>query len=83
MDLADKLNPGMVERLNAAITGDKAALEGKDTSGIKTETEKLQKVLSEAGSAGTRRPPGSRRTAGRGTAFAGCWWFGQCRWPRR
>ena len=50
-DLADKLNPDMVERLNAAITGVKAALEGKDTSGIKTETEKLQKVLSEAGSA--------------------------------
>jgi molecular chaperone DnaK len=50
-DLADKLNPDMVERLNAAITGVKAALEGKDTSRIKTETEKLQKVLSEAGTA--------------------------------
>ena len=83
-DLADKLNPDMVERLNAAITGVKAALEGKDTSGIKTETEKLQKVLGEAGSAayhGGR--PAAGRTAGRGTVFAGCWWFGQCRWPRR
>ena len=50
-DLADKLNPDMVDRLNAAITGVKAALEGKDASSIKTETEKLQKVLSEAGAA--------------------------------
>ena len=50
-DLADKLNPDMVDRLNAAITGVKAALEGKDTSGIKAETEKLQKVLGEAGAA--------------------------------
>jgi len=50
-DLAGKLNPEMVERLNAAITAVKAALEGKDTSSIKTETEKLQKVLSEAGAA--------------------------------
>jgi molecular chaperone DnaK len=50
-DLADKLNPDMIERLNAAITGVKAALEGKDTASVKNETEKLQKVLSEAGSA--------------------------------
>lgn len=50
-DLADKLNPDMVDRLNAAITGVKAALEGKDTSSIKAETEKLQKVLGEAGTA--------------------------------
>jgi molecular chaperone DnaK len=50
-DLADKLNPDMVDRLNAAITGVKAALEGKDTASVKTETEKLQKVLSEAGAA--------------------------------
>ncbi|MEN6397136.1 MAG: molecular chaperone DnaK, partial [Methanoregula sp.] len=39
------------DRLNAAITGVKSALEGKDASSIKTETEKLQKVLSEAGTA--------------------------------
>ncbi len=63
-DLADKLNPDMVERLNAAITAVKAALEGKDTSGIKTETEKLQKVLGEAGTAAySRRPPGNRQNS--------------------
>lgn len=50
-DLADKLNPEMADRLNAAITAVKAALEGKDISRIRAETEKLQKILSEAGSA--------------------------------
>ncbi|OPX65233.1 MULTISPECIES: molecular chaperone DnaK [unclassified Methanoregula] len=50
-DLADKLSPEMTERLNGAITAAKAALDGKDLSVIKSETEKLQKVLSEAGSA--------------------------------
>ena len=50
-DLADKLNPDMVERLNGAITSVKAALEGKDTASIKAETDKLQKVLGEAGTA--------------------------------
>ncbi|MFA7695111.1 MAG: molecular chaperone DnaK [Methanoregula sp.] len=50
-DLADKLNPDMVERLTAAITSVKAALEGKDTSRLKAETETLQKVLGEAGAA--------------------------------
>ena len=50
-DLADKLNPDIVDRLNGAITGVKAALEGKDTATIRSETEKLQKVLGEAGSA--------------------------------
>jgi molecular chaperone DnaK len=50
-DLADKLNPDMVDRLNGAITGVKAALEGKDTAKIRSETEKLSKVLGEAGSA--------------------------------
>jgi len=50
-DLADKLNPEMTERLNAAITAVKAVMESKDTATIKTETEKLQKVLSEVGSA--------------------------------
>jgi len=50
-DLADKLNPDMVDRLNGAITGVKAALEGKDTARLKSETEKLQKILGEAGSA--------------------------------
>jgi molecular chaperone DnaK len=50
-DLAGKLGADLVDRLNAAITAVKAALDGRDTSAIKSETEKLQKVLSEAGSA--------------------------------
>jgi molecular chaperone DnaK len=50
-DLADKLSAELVERLNGAITAVKAALEGKDTQAIRSETEKLQKVLGEAGSA--------------------------------
>jgi molecular chaperone DnaK len=50
-DLADKLNQDIIDRLNAAITSLKAALEGKDTQAIRSETEKLQKALSEAGSA--------------------------------
>jgi molecular chaperone DnaK len=50
-DLADKLSADILDRLNAAITGVKAALEGKDPSQIRSETEKLQKVLGEAGSA--------------------------------
>jgi molecular chaperone DnaK len=50
-DLADKLNPDITDRLNGAITGVKAALEGRDSAKIRSETEKLQKVLGEAGSA--------------------------------
>ena len=50
-DLADKLSPDLVDKVNAAIVALKAALEGKDSSRIKAETEKLQKVLGEAGSA--------------------------------
>jgi molecular chaperone DnaK len=50
-DLADKLNADILDRMNGAITGVKAALEGKDIAQIKSETEKLQKVLGEAGSA--------------------------------
>ena len=50
-DLAGKLNPDMIDRLNGAITAVKAALEGRDTASIRAETEKLQKVLGEAGSA--------------------------------
>jgi molecular chaperone DnaK len=50
-DLAGKIGTDMVDQLNGAITAVKAALEGKDTSRIKAETEKLQKVLGEAGSA--------------------------------
>jgi len=50
-DLADKLNTDITDRLNGAITGVKAALEGRDTAKIRSETEKLSKVLGEAGSA--------------------------------
>jgi molecular chaperone DnaK len=50
-DLADKLSSDLVDRLNAAIVAVKSALEGKDTAKIRSETEKLQKVLGEAGTA--------------------------------
>ena len=50
-DLAGKLSPELVDKVNAAIVTVKAALEGKDSARIRAETEKLQKVLSEAGSA--------------------------------
>jgi molecular chaperone DnaK len=50
-DLAGKLSTELVDKVNAAIVAVKAALEGKDSAKIKAETEKLQKVLGEAGSA--------------------------------
>ncbi|KAF1077503.1 Chaperone protein DnaK [Methanogenium sp. MK-MG] len=50
-ELADKLNPELTDKVNAAITALKAALEEKDTNKIKSETEHLQTVLSEAGTA--------------------------------
>ncbi|MGA2912072.1 MAG: molecular chaperone DnaK [Methanoregula sp.] len=50
-DLADKLSSDLVDKLNAAIVAVKSALEGKDIAKIKSETEKLQKVLGEAGTA--------------------------------
>jgi molecular chaperone DnaK len=50
-DLAEKLSAELVEKVNAAIVAVKTALEGKDSARIKAETEKLQKVLGEAGSA--------------------------------
>ncbi|HZK31194.1 MAG TPA: molecular chaperone DnaK [Methanoregula sp.] len=50
-DLAGKLSTELVEKVNAAIVSVKSALEGKDSAKIKAETEKLQKVLGEAGSA--------------------------------
>ncbi|MDD5142346.1 molecular chaperone DnaK [Methanoregula sp.] len=71
-DLADKLNPEMVDRLNGAITGVKAALEGKDAGQIKTETEKLQKVLGEAGTAAYQQTAQRQaQAAGPQTATAG------------
>ncbi len=50
-DLAGKLSTELIDKVNAAIVAVKAALEGKDSAKIKAETEKLQKVLGEAGSA--------------------------------
>ncbi len=50
-DLADKLSSDLIDKLNAAIVAVKSALEGKDTAKIKSDTEKLQKVLGEAGTA--------------------------------
>jgi len=50
-DIAGKLSTELVDKVNAAIVSVKAALEGKDSAKIKAETEKLQKVLGEAGSA--------------------------------
>jgi molecular chaperone DnaK len=50
-DLAGKISTELTDKLNAAIVAVKAALEGKDSAQIKADTEKLQKVLGEAGSA--------------------------------
>jgi molecular chaperone DnaK len=50
-DLAGKLSTDLVDKVNSAIVAVKAALEGKDSARIRAETEKLQKVLGEAGSA--------------------------------
>jgi molecular chaperone DnaK len=50
-DLAGKLSTDLVDKVNAAIVAVKTALEGKDSGKIKSETENLQKVLGEAGSA--------------------------------
>ena len=50
-DLAEKLGPELVDKINAAIVALKAALEGKDVGLIKGAIEKLQKTVGEAGSA--------------------------------
>src|SRR5512136_1383818 len=55
-DLAGKLSTELVEKVNMAIVAVKTALEGKDSARIKAETEKLQKVLGEAGSAAYQQP---------------------------
>ncbi len=80
-DLAGKLGADVMDRLNAAITGVKAALEGSDTAKIKSETEKLQKTLSEAGSAAYQEaaqrqaaqqaPPGGSEQAPSGSGGPG------------
>ena len=60
-DLADKLNPDIVDRLNGAITGVKAALEGKDTA-----TDQVRDGKTPEGPRGSRvcRIPGSQPAAG-------------------
>ncbi len=50
-DLAGKISTDLIDKVNAAIVAVKAALEGKDSTLIKAETEKLQTVLGVAGSA--------------------------------
>lgn len=60
-DLADKLNPDILGRLNDAIVALRAAVDAKDATRIRDETQKLQKVLSEAGSAAYEQA--SRQTA--------------------
>ena len=56
IDLAGKIGADVVDRLNAVITSVKAAIEGSDTAKIKSEAEKLQKVVGEAGSAAYQQP---------------------------
>jgi molecular chaperone DnaK len=71
-DLAGKMSPEMTDRLNTEITTVKAALEGKDTARIREATEKLQKVLGEAGASAyqeaqqkyAQQQAGSQATAG-------------------
>jgi len=50
-DLAGKISADLIDKVNSAIVGVKAALDGKDTTKIRSEIEKLQKALGEAGSA--------------------------------
>jgi molecular chaperone DnaK len=50
-ELAGKISADLIDKVNVAIVALKAALEGKDSTRIGAETEKLQKVLGEAGSA--------------------------------
>ena len=50
-EITGKIGADLIDKVNAAIVAVKAALEGKDSARIRTETEKLQAVLGEAGSA--------------------------------
>lgn len=50
-DLAGKISSELIEKVNGAIVAVKAALQGKDSVLIRAETEKLQTILGEAGSA--------------------------------
>lgn len=71
-DLSDKLNSEQTDKLNAAITALKAALEEKDTEKIKSETEMLRTALSEAGSAVYQQTAQEQaQAAGQETGYAG------------
>jgi molecular chaperone DnaK len=50
-ELAEKISPEQKEKIEAAMKSAKSALEGEDIGKIKDETEHLQKVLQEAGTA--------------------------------
>jgi molecular chaperone DnaK len=50
-ELGDKLTQEQREKIEKAVKSLKSALEGKDVTKIREETEKLQKVLQEAGTA--------------------------------
>ncbi|RPJ54027.1 MAG: molecular chaperone DnaK [Methanobacteriota archaeon] len=50
-ELGEKLRPDQKERIETALKSAKAAFEGKETEQIRKETENLQKVLQEAGTA--------------------------------
>jgi molecular chaperone DnaK len=50
-ELGDKLTQEQREKIETAVKSLKLALEGKDVTKIREETEKLQKVLQEAGTA--------------------------------
>jgi molecular chaperone DnaK len=50
-ELADKLSPEQKEKIETAMKSAKTALEGTDINMIKKESENLQKILQEAGTA--------------------------------
>jgi molecular chaperone DnaK len=50
-ELADKLSPEQKEKIETAMKSAKTALEGSDINRIKEESENLQKILQEAGTA--------------------------------
>lgn len=67
-DLTGKISTDLIDKVNAAIVLVKAALEGKDSALIRAETDKLQKVLGEAGSAVYQAAPRKEARQPDGTA---------------
>ncbi|WAI00501.1 molecular chaperone DnaK [Methanogenium organophilum] len=71
-EISDKLSSEQTDKVNAAITALKAALEEKDTDKIKSETENLRNALSEAGSAVYQQTAQQQaETGGTQTGYAG------------